>query len=113
MSYWVLPVSGIPISCVNVLRLTEAEQQTNEYQKQMKLYDEHLSGRLNIRSPFSNISSVPDWNRLSLDESDPDFAERYYRVINDSEVIEADDRNNTTGPVPIPDIYMTTALIWN
>ena len=30
MSYWVLPVSAIPISCVNVQRLTEAEKQTDK-----------------------------------------------------------------------------------
>ena len=35
MSYWILPISGIPISCVTVQRLTNLEQQTDEWRARM------------------------------------------------------------------------------
>ena len=30
MSYWIIPTSGIPISCTTVQKLTELEKQTDE-----------------------------------------------------------------------------------
>ena len=36
MSYWILPPSSIPISCVTVQRLTNLEQQIPEWNKKME-----------------------------------------------------------------------------
>ena len=36
MSYWILPQSGIPVSCVNVQRMTNSEKQLHKYQTMMK-----------------------------------------------------------------------------
>ena len=36
------------------------------------------------------MDEIPDWNRLSLNELDPDFDEEFRKVINDNDVPEAD-----------------------
>ena len=93
MSYWILTVSGRPISCVNVQRLTEAEQNTDEYEEQMKSYDESLSKNIDARNTSLSMDEVPDWNRLSLNELDPDFDEEFKKVISDDDVPNAEHDN--------------------
>eukprot|EP00978_Attheya_sp_CCMP212_P022616 scaffold67703_cov46-Attheya_sp.AAC.2 len=36
MPYWILPLSGIPVSVVTVQRMTNSEQQTDEWKKRMQ-----------------------------------------------------------------------------
>ena len=73
MSYWIITVSGKFISSVNVQRLTEAEQATDEYLLQLKNFDELFADRLDAKGKEFNIAEVPEWNRLSLDEYDPEL----------------------------------------
>ena len=101
MSYWVLTVSGRPISCVNVQRLTEAEQSTNEYESQMKDYDEMLAKNIDAKNTTLSMDEVPDWNRLSLNELDPDFDEEFRKVISDDDVPDADHEGEPEDPNPI------------
>ena len=42
MSYWILPSSGIPISCTTVQRLTELEKKTDEWISKMEQYDHEV-----------------------------------------------------------------------
>ena len=56
MSYWILPISGIPISCVTVQRLTNLEQQTDVWKERMREYDSKIKNRLKIKN-----SSVPQF----------------------------------------------------
>ena len=90
MSYWVLTVSGRLISCVNIQRLNEAEQSTNEYASQMKDYDELLAKNIDTKNMSLSMDEIPDWNHPSLNELDPDFDEEFRKVINDNDVPEAD-----------------------
>ena len=93
MSYWILTVSGRVISCVNVQRLTSAEQSTNEYTTQMTQFDKLLSERLNAKDKDNDINTVPDWNRLSIDEFDPAFDSEFNKVIDDDGIPHAEDAN--------------------
>ena len=90
MSYWILTVSGRPISCVNVQRLTEAEQGNDEWESQMRDYDQLLSSNIDAKNTSLSMDDVPDWNRSSLNELDPDFDEEFNKVINDNGIPEAD-----------------------
>ena len=73
MSYWILPMSGIPISCVNVQRLTEEEQGKEEYLEAMKAHAEGLNKRMEARGMELNLYQIPQWNRLSYNKNDHDF----------------------------------------
>ena len=92
MSYWILPISGIPISCVTVQRLTNLEQNTREYQQKMDDYDIKIKERLTIKDshvPQFDGITFTDW-RLSLN-SDPEFLEAYKNVIDSPLVPQQDD----------------------
>ena len=43
-----------------------------------------------MRDQDLNVSDVPDWNRLSVDESDPEFYDEFNRVIDDENVPHED-----------------------
>ena len=49
MSYWILPISGKPISCVTVQRLTNVEKELDEYKKLMHDYDDDIAKALNVK----------------------------------------------------------------
>ena len=72
MSYWVLTVSAKVVSCVTVQRLTLFDMLTDEYARQIELYDKHVNEKLDTND--SDLEKywleVPDWNRISLDEDD-------------------------------------------
>ena len=92
MSFWILPISGIPISCVTVQPPTKAEMQLDKYKTQMKLFDAKIEKRFNIKNDQVHFASnMPHWNRLSLDEDDSAFAEDFLKVIDDKDVPHADD----------------------
>ena len=75
MSYWILTVSGNPISCADVHYLAEAFKKTNEYKEQMEVFDKHLTDCITERDNENDITDMPDWNWLSIDEQDPKFDE--------------------------------------
>jgi hypothetical protein len=110
MSYWVLPMSAIPISCVNVQRMTEEEQRKDEYKEAISEYNEGLKRRLEAKDIDANVTDVPDWNRLSMDESDPDFNEEFNKVISDDAIPEADDTEQSTPEIFDQYINMELAL---
>lgn len=96
MSYWILTSSGHVVSCVDVQRLTNAEQSTDEWRQRMKEYDESIEERLeaqNTNIDLGNYDQTPQWNRLSITDDDPEFVEEFNRVINDASVPEADSLN--------------------
>lgn len=90
-SYWILPISGIAISCTTVQRLTNLEQQQDHWKKKMKQYDDAIEERLNIRNPFLNLSDIPRWNQLTIDAIDEEFMEDFNKVIGDPSVKHAND----------------------
>ena len=71
MSYWILPRSGIPISCSTVQRLTILEQQTKETKQRMSTFDGGLDEKINaISSQITNPLDSSNMNILSLDHED-------------------------------------------
>ena len=71
MSYWILLISGRPISCMNFQRLMEEEQATDEYSGHMEDSNTLFNERLDDNYVNINIALVPDWNILSIDKFDP------------------------------------------
>ena len=92
MSFWILPVSGVPISCVTVQALTTVEQNTKEWQDRMIDYDSRIKERLQLK----NLPMLPYDERrkgdtqLSL-EQDKEFLEEYSKVIDSQDIPEQDD----------------------
>ena len=91
LSYWILTVSGRPISCMNVQRLTEEEQETDEYSGQMEHSNTLLNERLDAKDVDIHIASVPDWNWLSIEDLDPEFGDELHKVISDNDLPHDDE----------------------
>ena len=85
MSYWILPVSGIPISCTSVQRLTNLEKQLDTYKRRMQAYDDTIQKKYD--APSSKIKLDPDalqrGKMLDLQYEDEEFLNEYNRVIDD------------------------------
>ncbi len=74
MSYWILTIKGRVISCTTAQQLTELEQRTPEWQSRMELYEKEIKDKVTmIKDAELNISDVPEWNCLTMDEFDPEF----------------------------------------
>ena len=91
MSYWVLPILGIPISRTTVQRMTELEKSTDVNKSRIIKYDASIAERFKEeRLGKSGDKPDPaDWSQLI--ESDPDFAEEFARTFDNPDVKEADD----------------------
>jgi hypothetical protein len=72
MYYWVLPQSGIPISCTTVQRVTNLEQQTDEYKQRMNQFEEVIEAK--FQTPTADLSNatrdIPSEKLLDLDKED-------------------------------------------
>ena len=84
---------------MNVQRLTEAEQNTNEWEQQMKDYDKLLANNIDAKKTSLSMDDVPDWNRLSINELDPDFDQEFNKVISDDDIPDAD--QDSSDPINI------------
>jgi hypothetical protein len=58
--YWILPESGIAISCTTVQRVTHLEKQTGEYKKRMSDFQKKLEGKWKVESAKISDSAVQD-----------------------------------------------------
>ena len=68
LSYWILPRSGIPISCSTVQRLTMLEQQTEETKQRMSTFDGGLDDKFNaISSQITHPLDSSNMNIVSLE----------------------------------------------
>ena len=56
----------------------------------MEVYDSKIEQRLYVKDQDIDIMDVPQWNRLSTNEDDPDFWDEFEKVINDEGIPEAD-----------------------
>ena len=45
MSYWILPVSGIPVSATTVQRVTNLERQTEEFKSKMRNFNNAIASK--------------------------------------------------------------------
>ena len=51
MSYWILPESGIPISCTTVQPMYHIDKQTDENKQRMQSFDEKIRVKFNAPAP--------------------------------------------------------------
>eukprot|EP00978_Attheya_sp_CCMP212_P026550 scaffold87549_cov65-Attheya_sp.AAC.4 len=109
MSYWILPLSGIPVSVVTVQRLTNSEQRTDEWKKQMQVFDNNLEAKWNaVSADISNsLNNVHPSKVVEIEDEDEDFIEEYKQVINDTTLPEVDDVDKELGQ---SDPYLTMEL---
>ena len=96
MSYWILYISGIPVSCTTVQRLTELEKQTNEWKQRMDTFTETIEAKLgnsvrNVRIPEKDLIGIPQRFLLELEKEDDEFYSQFTKTINDPSLQEADD----------------------
>ena len=93
MSYWILPPSGIPISCSTVQRLTNLEQSTEEWKSRMVKFEHNLQTKWSAPSSdlTDTIHRVEGGKILDLSLEDKDFIAEYNRVISDEELKDADE----------------------
>ena len=93
MSYWILTIGAKVISCTTVQRLTQLEKNTDEWSNRMRQYDEKIQQRIeNVQGTSINVSEIPQWNRLSMDEYDIEFIEEFKSKVSDDSIPEADDQ---------------------
>ena len=91
MSYWILPKSGIPISCVTVQHLTYLERQTDEWRAQMEAFLRGLETKFDAVSSKISSKVIPSSAVvLDLEREDQDFIDEFNRVIDNKIVPQAD-----------------------
>ena len=113
MSYWVLTIAGRVISCVNVQRMTPSEKETTEFKEQMQRYDKQIADIDDAAAAEQGLNhgEIPDWNRLSLDEDDPEFLEANERIVDDDGIPHAEDQEDSHTPDTLdPYINMELAI---
>ena len=64
----------------------------------MEVFDKHLTDCITTRDKENDITDVPDWNSLSIDEHDTNFDGEFKKVISNDGVTEADDNNAVKTP---------------
>ena len=64
----------------------------------MEVFDKHLNYQITTRDKDNDITNVPYWNQLSIDEHDYNFDEEFKKVISDDGVPEFDDNNASDAP---------------
>ena len=102
MSYWVLPSSGIPISCTTVQKVTEAEMSTDEFKQKMDKFNHKVESKIGdhvkaAEIPTSQMANVPQDMILDMEHEDDEFFTQFNKAINDPSLKEADDFNEEYG----------------
>ena len=93
MTYWILPESGIPISCSTLQRLTYLEKQTDEWKRSMESYERGLEQKFNASTaPLHRVEEKASLRHIiDLESEDQEFLEEFNRVINKDDVRHADE----------------------
>ena len=53
----------------------------------MEVFDNHLTGSITARDKDNDINNVIAWNRLSIDEHNPNFDEEFKKLISKDGVL--------------------------
>ena len=93
MSYWVLTVWGHVISCVTVKKLTKPERNTYQWSQQMREYDIEIEWILDVK--YAELSK--DLAMINQSDEDPEFLDKYNRVISDVSIPNGRYNNDTDG----------------
>ena len=97
MTYWILPASGIPISCGTVQRLTVLKEQTAEWKARIRDFEEVLEQKFNANSTeiigpkLKKLSDVDSETILDLVSEDKDFLIGLEQIINDALIRDIED----------------------
>lgn len=112
MTYWILPESGIPISCDTVQQVTEAEKQTDETREQMRIWTEKTRPILEAQSSDvqGTLRDVHPDKIFDLSTEEDEFAAEFQRVLNDPDVAEQDEIIKMVEVEPDPYVNMTIGL---
>ena len=113
ISYWVLPESGIEMSCTKVQRVTHLENQTEEYKKRMNDFQQGLEVKWQVESANVSdraIKDVPASMLLSLENEDEELLDEFNRIIKDSDLAEADDERVKSSKYGVEDSYLDMEL---
>ncbi len=86
LSYWILPSSGFPISCVTVQAVPFLTQQTNVFQTQAQEYTDAVSRRINAQAADIPLQGIQPAKLLDLTLEDDHFLEEYRRLISDGDL---------------------------
>ena len=84
MAYCILPASGIVISCTTVQRITNLENQIEDYTQRMNYLQINLEGKLTttLSDILGQSLDGPRKNVLSLKDEYGEFVTNSKRVIN-------------------------------
>ena len=98
LSYWILTVSGMVISCTTVQRLTESEKIEDHWKNQLTTFDNLIEERLDVRNQdlSHKIIEVDEWNKLSAESIDQEFIDDFNKVISDESLPNIDDQKDQT-----------------
>ena len=93
MTFWILPKSGIPISCDTVQRVTRAEMQTDEVRNEMREWSDSARRILDAKAGDNTkvVESATRRNIFDLEHEQDGFLEEYCRVISDPSLKEEDE----------------------
>ena len=88
LSYYILPISGLPIVSSTVQAVTQDEMRDPKYHELLTNFDEKIKARFDIKDLRNNLDDVPAWSLL-----DDDLAAT---VVDDPLIMEADDADVQT-----------------
>ena len=88
LSYWILPISGLPIVSNTVQSVTSDEIRDPMYHDKLVEFDEKIKTRFEIKDLRNDLKDVPTWSLLDEDLAAP--------VIDDEHFMEADDADVST-----------------
>lgn len=92
MSYWILPESGIPISCTTVQPLSFLDQDTTHIKTLMEQYNQKIHSKFETQPnvPKKDLQYMDPQHGLHNLDDDPDFFNEFSKVINDESIPEED-----------------------
>lgn len=93
MTYWILPKSGIPISCDTVQRVTNEEKKLEITQQLMDNYNKEVDKKLNAAASIidpKSRQSLQVGQILDLENEDADFTKEFKEPLNDQAKISSD-----------------------
>ena len=96
-TYWIIPASGIPISCGTVQLLTVLEEQTAEWKAIISVFEEGLEQKFNASSAeiigpqLKKLSGIDSETIMHLESEDKYFLIGFKRVINDASIRDIED----------------------
>lgn len=94
MTYWILPKSGIPVSCDTVQRVTHAEMQTDACKQRIDEWNKGTKPILEATSSIivdKQLADVEQQKIFDLDGEDDEFMAAFTRVIDDKQLPQEDD----------------------